>query len=96
MTIKEAFARVRSLNRQADQKKGRQSEARVDEALNLLADSGVITTSWNASGVEDRNFGIDRHIQLPDGTLINLQIKSSRKGVNIARQIFPTYQQLKS
>lgn len=89
MTIKDAMVRVRNLNRQAERKKGMESEAIVDDALDLLVKKGIITTSWNADGTEDRKFGIDRHIQLPDGAIIDLQVKSSQFGVNKARQVFP-------
>ena len=89
MSIKEKMTLVRRLNREARQKKGIESESSVDKALQLLVDNDLISTSWNASGTEDRKFGIDRHLQLLDGTEVYLQIKSSKSGLDKAKQIFP-------
>jgi len=89
MSIREAITRVKKLNREAEKRKGIDSESTVDTALNLLIAKDIITTSWNADGIEDRKFGIDKHIQLPDGTIIDLQVKSSQRGANYAKQIFP-------
>lgn len=89
MSITEALRKVRALNRRAELKRGERSEEDVDQALDLLIKKGTIVTSWSASGSEDRESGIDRHIQLPDGSIIPLQVKSSDTGVKKAKTNFP-------
>lgn len=89
MTFIEARKRVHELNKMARNRLGAESEKIVDDALNLLVENGAIVTSWIADGNEDREFGIDRHLQLSDGTIIDLQVKSSITGVNEAKRRFP-------
>ncbi|WKZ26069.1 MAG: hypothetical protein QY322_02035 [bacterium] len=89
MSIREAIREVRKKNKESGRRRGKESENKVGDALGILAANGYITTSWDASGTEDKFEGIDKHIQLPDGTIIDLQVKSSRSGVDIARQNYP-------
>ena len=76
MTIQEAMREVRMKNRQAERRKGVRSEDFVDNALDLLAKNGQITTFWHGSYQEDQD-GVDFRIQMVDGTEKDLQVKSS-------------------
>lgn len=75
MSIREAMRQVREQNKRASERHGKNSENKADEALTFLAVNEQIAAFWNASGTEDRLYGIDRHIQLPDGRMVDLQIK---------------------
>ena len=55
----------------------------------MLIKENIIATSWESSGTENRNYGIDRQIQLLDGTILEMQIKSSKIGKDHAKQNFP-------